>query len=260
MLTLLSPAKTLDLDTPVPPGTCSTQPRLLKHAQELIDVLVTKSPTEIAKLMHLSDALAELNVQRYADFTVPFTAQNARPALYTFAGDVYVGLDAFGRFDARDVTESQKTLRILSGLYGVLRPLDLIQAYRLEMGTKLTTETGKDLYAYWSSTLTELLAADLAASPGAKIVINLASAEYFDAVDPHALGGPVISPRFEDRGPRGEWKIITLWAKQARGKMAGWLVRHRVRTLKGALEFDEDGYHYAPTVSTPDVPVFRREK
>lgn len=260
MLLLLSPAKSLDLDSPVRSGLHATQPRLLEQTQELVDIMVTKSPADLARLMHISDELAELNAQRYADFEFPFTRRNARPALWTFAGDVYVGLDAPHRFDARDLTEAGKTLRILSGLYGLLRPLDLMQPYRLEMGTPLANPRGKDLYAYWRPMLTELVRADAEASPGADVVVNLASAEYAGAVDLDALGLPVVSPRFEDQNPKGEWKVMSFDAKRARGMMAGWLVQQRARTAKAITRFDDGGYRFSPERSTPEVPVFRRRR
>lgn len=259
MLVLLSPAKTLDLETPVPTGLRCTQPRLLDDTQAIVDVMETKSPADLARLMHISDSLAELNAQRYAEFSLPFTRRNARPALFTFAGDVYVGLDA-ASFDRRDLTEAGKTVRMLSGLYGLLRPRDLIQPYRLEMGTALATSRGKDLYEFWGSTLTDLVATDAEASPGATAVVNLASNEYSTAVDLAGLDLPVVSPRFEDRNPKGSWAVISFYAKRARGLMAAWMVHRRVRRLGQLKQFDVDGYRYAPDVSTPDVPVFRRER
>lgn len=259
MLALLSPAKNLDETTPLPTRK-HTEARLLDHSAELIDLLRAKSPDEVGELMHLSDQLAELNAQRYRDFELPFTQRNARPAVYLFNGDVYQGLRARERFDERDLTELNKTVRILSGLYGLLRPLDLVQPYRLEMGTQLATDKGRNLYEYWGATITELVREDLAASPGADVLVNLASNEYFTAVRADELDARLVSPRFEDRGPKGDWKVVSFSAKRARGEMAGWLVSHRVRTAKALTEFDEGGYRYAKDVSTPDVPVFRRER
>jgi len=259
VLSLISPAKSLDLTSPVPVRDYST-PRLLEESAQLIDVMRGKSLSEVAGLMHLSDDLAALNVQRYHDFETPFTRANARPALLMFAGDVYQGMAARTRFSDDDFTEAAHTLRILSGLYGLLRPLDLIQPYRLEMGVRLATSRGRSLYEWWGDRITTLVAADLAASPGERVLVNLASHEYVTAVDLEALDAAVVSPRFEDQGPRGDWKVISFSAKRARGEMAAWLVRHRVRTLADLTEFDDAGYRYVPSLSTPEVPVFRRKR
>jgi len=267
MLAVLSPAKTLDFTTPLTtsvttPLTTSvtTQSRLLAESQRLIDLLITKSPDEIADLMHISGDLAELNARRYKDFELPFSRRNARPAALTFAGDVYQGMDAAHRFGARDFTEAQKTLRILSGLYGVLRPLDLIQPYRLEMGTPLHTERGSSLVEWWGSRITDLLREDLQASPGANVLVNLASAEYIAAVDADALGVRIISPRFENQDSQGVYRVLSFSAKRARGEMAAWLVLNRVRRLTALTDFAEARYRYVPEASTPDVPVFRRPR
>lgn len=259
MLAVISPAKSLDLTSPVPTRK-HTEPRMLDQSQRLIDELVTRTPDELAQLMHISDDLAELNAQRYRDFETPFTPRTARPALFMFNGDVYQGMDARTRFDARDLTEAQKTLRILSGLYGVLRPLDLMQPYRLEMGTALRTERGANLYQFWGPRITDLLRADLAEAPGPEVLVNLASDEYFRAVDTEVLDARIISPRFEDEDVRGRWKVISFSAKRARGEMAGWLVRERVRSARAITQFAEAGYQYVPEVSSPDVPVFRRPR
>jgi uncharacterized protein len=259
VLSLISPAKSLDLTSPVPDRDYSN-PRLLEESAQLIDVMRGKSLSEVAGLMHLSDDLAALNVQRYHDFETPFTRANARPALLTFAGDVYQGMAARTRFSGEDFTEAAQTLRILSGLYGVLRPLDLIQPYRLEMGVRLGTSRGRSLYEWWGDRITRLVASDLAGSPGDRVLVNLASHEYVTAVDLAALDAAVISPRFEDQGPRGDWKVISFSAKRARGEMAAWLVRHRVRTVSDVTEFDAAGYRYVPSLSTPEVPVFRRRR
>lgn len=259
MLSLLSPAKSLDLESPLATRK-HTMPRLVDDSQELIDVMLTKSPDDISSLMDISPELAELNAGRYRDFETPFTMRNARQAILMFAGDVYQGMAAPTRLGERDFTEANKTVRILSGLYGVLRPLDLMQPYRLEMGTRLATERGRNLYEFWGRRITDLIAGDLAASPGAPVVINLASAEYFGAVDEDALGARVLSPRFENQDARGTYKVMSFSAKRARGEMAGWLVRHRVRTAKDVLDFAEAGYRYVPEASAPDVPVFRRPR
>lgn len=257
MITLLSPAKSLDYETKLPTRKHS-EPRMLERSQELIDVMRRKSPDDVASLMSISDDLAALNVQRYQDFTVPFTRDNARPAVLAFTGDVYMGMDPRGRFGERDYTEAQKTVRILSGLYGVLRPLDLMQAYRLEMGTKLSTDRGDTLYDFWGGEITDVLNTDLAESPGPDAVINLASNEYFGAVDTDRLEGKLISPRFLDEGKDGSYRIVSFFAKRARGEMAAWLVTNRVRSMKAIQDFDVAGYRYDPDRSTSDEPTFTR--
>lgn len=257
MLALLSPAKSLDFSSPLATRK-ATQPRLLEDASSLIDVLRTLSPDELTELMGISDELAALNAQRYAEFSTPFTRRNARPAVLAFNGDVYQGLDASGRFVERDFTEAQKTVRILSGLFGVLRPLDLIQPYRLEMGARLRTGRGRSLYEWWRERITDLVAADLAASPGPQVVVNLASAEYAKSVRFDRVPGRVISPRFEDPDLDGRLRVVSFSAKRARGMMAGWMVVHRVRSVRALQGFDEGGYRYSPQRSTPEVPAFVR--
>lgn len=257
MLILLSPAKSLDFESR-PPKVAATQPRLLDEAAQLVEVMRTKSVSDLAALASISDELAALNALRWAEFHTPFTTRNARPALLAFNGDVYQGLAARQRFDTRDHTEAQKTLRILSGLYGVLRPLDLMQPYRLEMGTRLATGRGRTLYDWWGDTITDLLADDLAASPGAGVVVNLASAEYSGAVRPQRLDVPVVSPRFEDTDARGRRSVVSFYAKRARGELAAWLVLNRVRTPGALKDFDVAGYRFDRTASTREVPVFVR--
>lgn len=256
MLSVLSPAKSLDYETKLPTKKYS-QPVLLDRAAELVDVMSKKTPDDLRSMMGISQELAELNVERFHDWTVPFDPSNARPALLAFSGDVYLGLDAAHRFGERDFTRAQKSLRILSGLYGVLRPLDLMQPYRLEMGSKVETSSGHDLYSFWGDTITDQLNEDLAASPGPDVLINLASNEYFGAVQPDRIDGRIISPKFLDE-KNGDFKIISFFAKRARGAMAAWLVLNRVDTIKGIAEFDADGYRYDRERSTPDEPVFVR--
>lgn len=257
MLILLSPAKALDFDTPVARAALS-EPRLLDQAEQLAAVMKTKTVAELARLSAVSDEIAALNAQRWADFAVPFPPGVVRPAILGFNGDAYQGMDARNRFSTTDFTEAQKTVRILSGLYGVLRPLDAMLAYRLEMGTKLATDRGGDLYRWWGDRITTLLAADLADSPGSATVINLASQEYFTAVRPELLGGPVISPRFEDTDAHGRRKVLSYYAKRARGEMAAWLILNRVRSPRRVVDFDVAGYRYDPASSTQAQPVFVR--
>jgi len=259
MIALLSPAKSLDYESK-PPTRKASQPRMLDRAEELIGVMRTRTPDEVADLMSISLELAELNVRRYHDFSTPFTRRNARPAVLAFAGDVYMGMAVRRRFGERDYTEAQKTVRILSGLYGLLRPLDLIQPYRLEMGTKLRTHRGDTLYDYWSGTITDMVNADLAESPGASVVVNLASNEYFRSVQPEALQGRLITPRFLDADEHGEYRVVPFLAKRARGEMAAWLVLNRVRGPRAIRRFDGAGYRYDPERSTPDAPAFVRAR
>lgn len=258
MLTVLSPAKSLDFASKLPTRKHS-QPRLLDGAEPLAEQLAAMAPDEIAQLMSISDELADLNAERFRDFTLPFEPGRERPAVLAFAGDVYQGMEA-QTFGERDFTEAQKTVRILSGLYGLLRPMDLIAPYRLEMGTRLTTAAGDTLYAYWRDRVTALLAEDLAASPGPPVLVNLASTEYFGVVDTTALGAKVIAPRFLDapRSDPGELKVISFHAKKARGAMASWLVRERIRSPRKLVEFTGLGYAYDAARSTSTEPTFTR--
>lgn len=257
MLILLSPAKALDFATPVPARETST-PRMLDEAAALAAVMKTKSVTEVARLQHLSDELAALNVQRWAEFVVPFPDQAARPAIFAFNGDAYQGLAARERFRDKDYQRAQTSLRILSGLYGVLRPLDLILAYRLEMGTRLATDRGANLYQWWAGRITDQLNADLPGSPGESVVINLASTEYFSSVQPPRLDAAVITPRFEDTNARGRRSVISFYAKRARGEMAAWLVTQAITEAARLRDFAEAGYRYDEQASTPTAPVFVR--
>lgn len=258
MLTVLSPAKSLDFESKLPTKKHS-QPRLLEGAEVLADQLAELTPAEIGRLMSISDDLAGLNAERFRDFTLPFEPGRERPAVLAFAGDVYTGMQATA-FGERDFTEAQKTVRILSGLYGLLRPLDLIAPYRLEMGTRLKTDAGEGLYAYWRDRVTTLLAADLAESPGPPVLLNLASTEYFGVVDTKTLGAKVISPRFLDapQSDPTQLKVISFSAKRARGAMARWLVRERIRSPRKLRDFTELGYAYDEDRSTPAEPTFTR--
>lgn len=257
MLIVVSPAKALDFESRLPTKKQS-QPEMLDRSKELVGIMAGKSPDDLSEMMSISPSLAELNFERFQDWSTPFTRDNARPALLAFAGDTYIGLDAPNSFGERDYTHAQKVLRILSGLYGVLRPLDLIQPYRLEMGSKVSHDDGNDLYSFWGNDVTDRLNAALADSPGANVLVNLASNEYFSAVQPKRLDGRLVSPRFLDAKGDGEHKIVSFFAKQARGAMAGWIIRERITTFKALTEFDANGYRYSPERSTPDEPVFLR--
>lgn len=257
MLTVLSPAKSLDFETP-PATRKHSYPELVDRAGELIDVLVTKTPGELAQLMDLSPALTELNLERYADWVPDPSRAHARAAILAFSGDVYVGMDAPATFGERDYTHAQKTLRILSGLYGVLRPLDLILPYRLEMGSRLTTERGANLYQFWGDTITEHLRSALDASTGTRVLVNLASQEYFGAVRPDLLDAPVVTPTFLDAKGDGPPKVVSFFAKRARGAMAGWMVQNRISSASRLREFDRLGYRLDPDRSDRYNPVFTR--
>jgi cytoplasmic iron level regulating protein YaaA (DUF328/UPF0246 family) len=254
MLFLLSPAKSLDYDTPagdVP----HTQPQFVPQASELIDILRQKSPKDIAELMGLSDALSGLNVARYQAWRPKFTAKNAKQAVLAFNGDVYGGLDA-KTLDTKALAWAQDHVCILSGLYGVLRPLDYMQPYRLEMGTALPNAHGKNLYAFWGSQIAEHLNIRLQkeASP---VVVNLASVEYFKAVDLKALKARVVDCMFEDyKG--GKYKIISFHAKRARGLMARFAATHALKKPEQLKAFDAEGYAFDAAASEPDRLVFRR--
>ena len=257
MLILLSPAKSLDLDTPLPAELPHTLPQFRQEAAQLIEVLRPLAPQQVASLMHLSDALAALNVARYAAWSPRFTAKNARPALLTFNGDVYEGLDA--RSLARsDLDWAQDHLAILSGLYGVLRPLDWMQPYRMEMGTRLATPAGANLYQFWGDRLAEHLNQRLAGDP-APVLLNLASQEYFKAVDRKALRPRVVECVFEDwKG--GSWKIISFHAKRARGLMARHAIQQRARKPEDLRGFDAEGWAHDAAASSTDRMVFRRRQ
>jgi cytoplasmic iron level regulating protein YaaA (DUF328/UPF0246 family) len=256
MLIVVSPAKALDFESPLPTSKHS-QPLLIERSEELVGLMARKSPDQLSKMMSISPSLAELNHERFQDWTTPFTPDNARPAVLAFNGDTYTGLDA-SSFSERDYTHAQKTLRILSGLHGVLRPLDLIQPYRLEMGSKLAHDNGGDLYSYWGDQVTDQLNVALAALPGANVLVNLASNEYFSVVQPDRLDGRVIAPKFLDAKGDGDFKIVSFFAKQARGSMAGWIIRERITAAKALTEFDRNGYRYDAARSTPVEPVFTR--
>lgn len=259
MIIVLSPAKSLDFDTPLGKTVHTdrlTQPVLLEQANQLVKTMRQQSPEDLSELMHISPALAELNVQRFANWHTPFDTDNARPALFAFTGDVYVGLQA-RNLNSRDLTFAQKHLRILSGLYGCLKPLDLIQAYRLEMGTALKQGRLKSLYEFWGQTITEQLNQDLAREKSS-LLVNLASNEYFKSIKENALAADVLTPVFKDF-KNGQYKVISFFAKKARGMMAAWIIRNRLKTAKDLLRFDLAGYHYSTKESTDDSPVFLRK-
>lgn len=255
MLILLSPAKSLDYDTPLPAGLAHTLPPFIAESTQLIEVLRQQSPQDIASLMKISDPLAALNVARYAVWSPKFSARNARQALLAFNGDVYEGLDA-RTLAPDDLDWAQQHLAILSGLYGVLRPLDWMQPYRLEMGTRLATAMGSTLYQFWGPRIAQHLNSRLQGEAD-PVVLNLASQEYFKSVDRKALKARVVECVFEDwKG--GAWKIISFHAKRARGLMARYAITRRLDVPQQLQAFDCEGYAFAPAASDAQRLVFRR--
>ena len=255
MLAILSPAKSLDFESRLPGGK-HTIPGFLEDSAQLVDRLRKLAAPDLSRLMGISDKLAKLNASRYEAWKQPFSRKNARPAMLAFNGDAYQGLRAW-EFSGRDLSWAQRHLRILSGLHGVLRPLDLIQPYRLEMSTRLGTAAGSNLYDFWGGRLTGAIREAVAAS-GSPVLVNLASKEYFSAVDLSAVGGRVITPRFLDFRS-GKYRFVSFLGKRARGMMARFIIERRMRFAKGLLEFSEAGYRYDPEQSTRDQPAFVRE-
>lgn len=254
MLIVISPAKTLDYETP-PTTELHTTPDFVSHSAELIEILQTLSPAQLSSLMDISDALAVLNVTRYASWSRKFTPKNAKQAVLAFNGDVYEGLDA-PSLTAKQLDYVQAHMRILSGLYGVLRPLDLMQPYRLEMGTSLANGRGRNLYAFWGNLVTETLNIQIA-SHRAKVLVNLASEEYFKVVKPKLLNAEIITPVFED-WKNGKYKVISFFAKRARGLMARYAAVKNVTQPEKLKAFNLDGYAFDESVSTSQNWVFRR--
>jgi uncharacterized protein len=257
VLIVVSPAKALDFESPLATKKW-TVPTMMDEARQLVSIMKRQSPDDLAELMSISPALAELNFERFQDWEPPTSPDIARPAVLAFNGDTYMGLNAPGSFDERDFTHAQKVLRILSGLHGVLRPLDLIQPYRLEMGSKVKHGRGDDLYSFWGDKVTDQLNRDLARSPGSQVLVNLASSEYFSAVRPDRVDGAVITPRFLDAKGHDDYRMVGFFAKRARGAMAGWIVRERIKSATALAEFDAEGYEYSDDRSTADSPVFVR--
>ena len=255
MLFLLSPAKSLDYDTPTG-DLPHTLPGFVAQSAELIEVLKQKSPQQIAELMTLSDKLAGLNVARYEAWSPKFSVQNSKQAVLAFNGDVYEGLDAKTLKPAQ-LDWAQQHVCILSGLYGVLRPLDWMQPYRLEMGTALPTAQGKNLYQFWGSQIATYLN-ERAAADTVPVIVNLASEEYFKAVDKKALKPRVVNCVFEEL-KAGKYKIISFMAKRARGLMVRYAIEHKLSTVKKLESFNLEGYQFTADVSTPDRLVFRRQ-
>ena len=256
MLLVISPAKTLDYDTP-PKTKTFTTPDYLDDSQLLISRARDYSALDIAELMQVSMKIAELNFERFAAWHTPFTPDNAKQAVLAFKGDVYTGLDA-GSFSSADFKFAQQHLRILSGLYGLLRPLDLMQPYRMEMGRKIDTQRGKNLYEFWGSTITEGLNKQLKKlkSP---YLINLASNEYFKSVKPKLLEGEIITPEFKD-WKNGQYKMLGVYAKKARGQLSRFVIQNQLSDPEDMKAFDVDGYGYNKKLSAGNKWVFTRKQ
>ncbi|RWX54193.1 peroxide stress protein YaaA [Photobacterium chitinilyticum] len=256
MLIVVSPAKTLDYESPLATQNY-TQPELTEHSAELIEVCRKLTPVDIASLMKVSDKIAGLNAARFAEWQPEFTSDNARQAILAFKGDVYTGLAAETLSD-EGFAYAQQHLRMLSGLYGLLRPLDLMQPYRLEMGTRLANSRGTNLYQFWGDIITDKLNAALA-EQGDKLLVNLASNEYFKSVKPKKLDAQLITPVFKDC-KNGNYKVISFYAKKARGMMVRYILDNKIDSVEGLKQFDVAGYYFVPAESTDKDLVFKRDE
>ncbi|SDX70443.1 peroxide stress protein YaaA [Marinobacter mobilis] len=255
MLMVISPAKTLDYESPLATEQFS-QPDFLDDACELVDQLKALEPHQISNLMHISDKLGQLNAERFQHWSLPFTPANARQAILAFKGDVYTGLAA-ETFSEADFEFAQTHLRMLSGLYGILKPLDLMQPYRLEMGTRFENRRGKDLYTFWGNQLTEELNRLLDTDDG--VLVNLASNEYFRSVRKKALNGRLVTPQFKD-WKNGQYKMISFYAKKARGLMCRYAIENRITEADDLKGFDLEGYRFSTEQSDADNWVFLRRE
>ncbi|SJL82170.1 peroxide stress protein YaaA [Vibrio palustris] len=256
MLIVVSPAKTLDYESPLPTQE-HTQPEFIEQSAELIDVCQKLSPQDISNLMKVSDKIAGLNVARFAQWSKQFDFDNSRQAIFAFKGDVYTGLDA-NSLSTDALHYAQDHLRMLSGLYGLLKPLDLMQPYRLEMGTKLENTRGSNLYQFWDNLITEKLN-DVLAQQGSEVLVNLASNEYFKAVKPKNLKGRVVTPVFRDC-KNGQYKVISFYAKKARGMMARYIIENQIESVEDLKAFDTAGYYFVAAESSDKELVFKREE
>jgi cytoplasmic iron level regulating protein YaaA (DUF328/UPF0246 family) len=256
VLLVISPAKTLDYDTPAVTSEYSI-PDYLDHAQQLIHRARHYSVLDVMEVMAVSEKIAQLNVQRFSDWHTPFTPDNAKQCVLSFKGDVYTGLEA-ASFNDADFAFAQQHLRILSGLYGLLRPLDLMQAYRLEMGRKIDTERGKNLYEFWGSIITEGLNRQLE-NLDSKILVNLASNEYFKSVKRKELNAEIITPEFKDY-KNGVYKMMGVYAKKARGQLSRYVIENQITDPEGMKDFAVDGYAYNPEMSSGNTWVFTRKR
>lgn len=255
MKLVISPAKTLDFES-APVTKTHSNPSFLANSQQLIDQLKELSQADVASLMKLSDKLAALNVARFGSWETPFTPENAKQAILAFKGDVYTGLDA-EHFSEDDFSFAQDHLRILSGLYGLLKPLDLVQPYRLEMGTKFANSRGKNLYEFWDMLLTDTLNKEFS-NEKEPVLINLASNEYFKAIKVKSLQAEIITPVFKD-WKNGQYKMISFYAKKARGLMAAYIIKNRLKDPEQLKCFDSEGYYFSQEQSTGNEWVFLRD-
>ncbi|HIF9081272.1 TPA: peroxide stress protein YaaA [Photobacterium damselae] len=256
MLIVVSPAKTLDYESPLVTEQY-TLPELTEHSQQLIEVCRELTPMDIARLMKVSDKIAGLNAARFAEWVPTFTPENARPAMFAFKGDVYTGLAA-ETMTAKQIAYAQQHFRMLSGLYGLLRPLDLMQPYRLEMGTKLENPRGANLYQFWGNIITDKVNLALA-EQGDDNLVNLASNEYFKSVKPKQVKGTIVTPVFKD-AKKGQYKVISFYAKKARGLMARYIIDNQIDSIEKLKEFDAAGYYFVAAESTATELVFKREE
>lgn len=252
MKIVISPAKSLDFDSPVTTNEF-TQPIFLKEAQKLNEVLKSKSPKDLSKLMSISDKLGELNWQRNQDWHLPFTSKNAKQAVFAFTGDVYIGLDV-STIPQNHLKSLQQKLRILSGQYGLLKPLDLMQPYRLEMGTKLKVGKASNLYQFWGGKITEALKSEMTEN---EVLVNLASNEYFKAIQTKELPNPVITPVFKDF-KNGQLKMISFFAKKARGLMVRYIIDNSIERVEDLKGFNYEGYSFDSNLSSSKELVFTR--
>lgn len=256
MLALISPAKTLDYETALPSSNF-TQPRLLDQSEQLIDVCRELSASQLASLMSVSEKIAQLNVARFQDWQTEFDLANARQAIFAFKGDVYTGLDAYALSDPQ-LDFAQQHLRMLSGLYGLLRPLDLMMPYRLEMGTKLHNPRGSNLYEFWGKRITDLIQQDLQQA-NSNILLNLASDEYYKAVKESALDAQIVKPVFLDQ-KHGKYKVISFYAKKARGLMARFVIEQQIQQVEDLKTFNSEGYYFDAENSNAKELVFKRDE
>ena len=256
MLALISPAKTLDYESTLPTDV-HTLPRLLEQSQQLIDLSRKLSASEIANLMKVSEKIAQLNVERFRDWNSDFNFSNARQAIFAFKGDVYTGLDAY-HLSTEDLQFAQQHLRSLSGLYGLLRPLDLMMPYRLEMGIKLANARGHNLYEFWEDRITHLINQDLEQA-GSEILVNIASDEYYKSVKEPKIQAEIIKPVFLDQ-KNGQYKVISFYAKKARGLMARYIIQNQLDKLEDLKSFNTDGYYFDANSSLKGELVFKRDE
>ncbi|WP_101758597.1 peroxide stress protein YaaA [Oceanicoccus sp. KOV_DT_Chl] len=256
MLLVISPAKTLDFETPAKTKVATT-PDFLEQSQQLIKQLQDLAPADISSLMSISEKLGLLNFDRFHSWHTPFDTKNAKQALLAFKGDVYTGLDAES-FTAADFKFAQKHLRILSGLYGLLRPLDLIQPYRLEMGTKFANQGGANLYQFWGEQLTQAVNTQLKKTKST-VLVNLASNEYFKALQSKGIEADIVTPVFKDK-KNGQYKIISFYAKKARGLMSAYVIKHQLTNVEDLKKFDVEGYRYNAAMSSTSDWVFSRDE